>query len=50
MRKPPRQEKTQGKTTNHINKKDKQQANNTKLLNTKADVLTKLDYDRSRSN
>jgi hypothetical protein len=43
-------QKTHGKTTNQTNNKDKQPTNNTKLLNTKADVLAKLDYDRSRSN
>lgn len=50
MKKPLRQEKTQGKNENCINKKDKQQTNNTKILNIKADVLAKLDCDRSRSN
>jgi len=33
------QEKTHGKTTNRISKKDKQQTSNTKLLSPKAGIL-----------
>jgi len=41
------QQKTHCKTKNHINNKDKQQTNTTRILSPKADVLTKLDYGRS---
>jgi hypothetical protein len=41
------EQETHGKTTNHINNKDKKQTNTTKILSPKADVLTKLDYGRS---